>query len=97
MERGIGHFITKGNEIISVCTSPYVGGGYAEIDIITIESYKRMGLATQTGVRFIKECVEKNLIPNWCCHADNVESNQLAHKLGFDKVADHPMYWYHKE
>ncbi|MFC5406297.1 GNAT family N-acetyltransferase [Cohnella soli] len=51
---GIGHFLTCNNDLISVCTSPYIGGNFAEIDIITIENYKRQGLATALGVEFIK-------------------------------------------
>ncbi len=92
---GIGHFITSEEGILSVCTSPYISKKFAEIDIITVENYKRMGLATAAGVGFIRECLSKQLTPNWCCHSDNRESNQLASKLGFDKVNEHPMYWYH--
>ncbi|MCW3792892.1 GNAT family N-acetyltransferase [Paenibacillus sp. LS1] len=51
-EHGIGHFIMTDDQLISVCSSPYVGGGYAEIDIITIEEFKRQGLACQLGVLF---------------------------------------------
>lgn len=94
-EHGIGHFITKNDQIISVCTSPYVGGGYAEIDIITIEEFKRQGFANVLCARFIQECLTKNLTPNWCCHTDNVASNSLAQKCGFVKMGEHSMYWYH--
>ncbi|MGG1638673.1 GNAT family N-acetyltransferase [Paenibacillus sp. NRS-1760] len=93
-ERGIGHFITKENKIISVCSSPYVGGGFAEIDIITIEEHKCRGLATKVGIEFINECRSKRLLPNWSCHSDNQASISLANKLGFDQIAEHPMYWY---
>ncbi|WP_181151001.1 GNAT family N-acetyltransferase [Paenibacillus sp. PCH8] len=92
---GFGHFIKKNDQLISVCTSPYVGGGYAEIDIITIEEFKRQGLASRLAVLFIKDCIAKNLIPNWSCHADNMASNELAQKLGFEKGEEHPIYWYH--
>jgi len=92
---GVGHFLTCKNDLISVCTSPYIGGNFAEIDIITIESYKRKGLATFLGIEFIKECLNKQLTPNWCCHSDNIESNNLANKLCFEKIDERPMYWYH--
>lgn len=85
----------KDKELISVCTSPYVGGGYAEIDIITIEEYQRKGLASVVGVHFIQDCLSRNLIPNWSCHTDNAASNELARKLGFEKIGEHSMYWYH--
>lgn len=91
---GIAHFITRDSEIVSVCSSPYVGGGYAEIDIITLEEHKMQGLATAVGVRFIQECINKGLVPNWCCHADNIESLHMANKLCFDKIEEQPMYWY---
>ncbi len=94
MERGIGHFILKDNEIVSVCTSPYTGGGYAEIDIITVEQYWRRGLALEVGVQFIQECLERGIVPNWCCHADNAASSLLAAKLCFERTEDHAMYWY---
>lgn len=93
-EKGVGHFITKENNIISVCTSPYVGGGYAEIDVITVEEYKRQGLASHVGARFISDCLERNLMPSWSCHSDNPASLGLACKLGFEPVAEHSMYWY---
>ncbi|WP_341279619.1 GNAT family N-acetyltransferase [Paenibacillus sp. FSL H8-0537] len=94
IDNGVGHFVTKDDKIISVCSSPYVGGGYAEIDIITVEKYKRKGLATLVGVRFINECLNRGLTPNWCCHSDNIESLSVAHKLCFEQVDEHPMYWY---
>lgn len=94
MNNGIGHFLTRENNIISVCSSPYVGGGYAEIDIITIENYKQKGCATIVGIEFITECMSKNIIPNWSCHSDNGVSLHLANKLGFILFAEHPMYWY---
>lgn len=94
IDHGVGHFVTKEDKIISVCSSPYVGGGYAEIDIITVEKYKQKGLATSVGVRFIKECLHKGLTPNWCCHSDNLESLRIAHKLCFEQIDERPMYWY---
>ncbi|WP_438350640.1 GNAT family N-acetyltransferase [Paenibacillus sp. FA6] len=94
-EFGVGHFLKRNNDLISVCTSPYIGGNYAEIDIITIEGYKRQGLATKLGVAFIRECLRRQLTPNWCCDSDNIESNNLAVKLGFEKIDEYPMYWYH--
>jgi RimJ/RimL family protein N-acetyltransferase len=94
MERGLGHFILEGGQIVSVCTSPYTGGGYAEIDIITIEAFMRRGLATEVGVQFIRECLDRGIVPNWCCHADNEASSRLADKLCFEHRADHAMYWY---
>lgn len=94
IERGLGHFITNGIKIISVCSSPYVGGGFAEIDIITVEEHKKKGLATKVGIEFINDCLRKEFMPNWCCHSDNQASLHLANKLGFEQIAEHPMYWY---
>ncbi|KQO15709.1 GNAT family N-acetyltransferase [Paenibacillus sp. Leaf72] len=94
IDNGVGHFVTKDDKIVSVCSSPYVGGGYAEIDIITVEKYKRKGLAAWAGVHFIKECLNKGLTPNWCCHSDNLESLSVAQKLCFEQIDEHPMYWY---
>jgi hypothetical protein len=94
-KHGVGHFFLANSKMISVCTSPYMSNNYAEIDVITIDGYRRTGLATKLAVEFIKDCVERQLTPNWSCHSDNLESNKLAIKLGFEKLDEHPMYWYH--
>lgn len=94
IDNGVAHFVTLGQDIVSVCSSPYVGGGYAEIDIITVEEHRRKGLATSVGVQFIKECMSRGLTPNWCCHADNKSSLDMALQLGFELHDEHPMYWY---
>lgn len=95
-KHGAGHFFLVNSEMISVCTSPYVSDNYAEIDVITIDGYRRKGLATRLAVEFIKDCLARQLTPNWSCHSNNFESNKLAIKLGFEKLDEHPMYWYYE-
>ncbi|WP_240420062.1 GNAT family N-acetyltransferase [Paenibacillus periandrae] len=96
MEKGFGFCILVDTEFASVCNSYFVGGGKADIDIVTIEKYRRNGLATHVCVAFIEYCLEHNLVPTWDCDAGNQRSIQLATKLGFEKNKDMPMFWWHQ-
>jgi RimJ/RimL family protein N-acetyltransferase len=96
LENGFGFCILFEDQIACVCNSFYVGGGSSEIDIVTIEKYRRKGLATLTCAAFIEKCLEHNIQPNWNCDAGNQASKQLASKLGFEKLDDFHMLWWHE-
>jgi RimJ/RimL family protein N-acetyltransferase len=94
--KGFGYSILTDGHFASVCNSFYIGGGFADIDIITIEKHRRHGLGTSTCTAFIQHCLENNLVPVWDCDAGNELSIQLATKLGFEKNKDFPMLWWHE-
>ncbi|SDW07709.1 GNAT family N-acetyltransferase [Paenibacillus sp. CF384] len=97
MDHGFGYCIMKDDQFVSVCNAMFVGGGYADIDIVTVDDYQKQGLATLTGVSFIEHCLNYNLIPNYNCDAGNQRSIQLARKLGFIHNHDYPMLWWHQD
>jgi RimJ/RimL family protein N-acetyltransferase len=95
LQDGFGFCILKDNQFASVCIS-FSRDESAEIDILTVEKYRRNGFATLTCAAFIEHCLEHNLVPNWDCDAGNQLSIQLASKLGFEKNNDFPMLWWHE-
>jgi len=97
MDRGFGYCILKDDHFASVCNSFFVGRGYADIDIVTVDEYQKQGLATLTGAAFIEHCLNHNLVPNYNCDAGNERSIKLATKLGFVKNNDYPMLWWHQD
>jgi RimJ/RimL family protein N-acetyltransferase len=96
MKQGFGVCIRVDEQFASVCISFNVGNGFAEIDIITAEQYRKQGLATLTCSAFIDHCFANNRIPSWGCDSGNQASLQLAAKLGFEKNNNYKMLWWHE-
>jgi GNAT superfamily N-acetyltransferase len=87
-----GFCLMKGDEIISECSSIFVGGGEAEIDIHTDEQYQGRGYAQLVASVFIKACQKQGLRPNWACWPERQASWALAKKLGFEERPDIPAH-----
>ena len=96
VSKGFGFCILKDNEFVSVCNTYYVRNGFAEIDIVTKDEFRRQGLALVTCSEFIKYCVMNNIKPIWDCDNGNESSKKLALKLGFRSVETYQMHWWHE-
>lgn len=94
--KGFGFCLLDKDRFVSVCTSDYVAGGYASIDIITMNKYRRKGFASITCSAFIEHCLHNKLIPVWNADSGNMPSNELALKLGFNKIKEYDMLWWHE-
>jgi RimJ/RimL family protein N-acetyltransferase len=94
VSNGIGFALLDGNKIASVCTSVVVSSARVEIDIHTEEQYRRRGFASIVASALIEECLRQGKQPNWECFWDNEESTALALKLGFEQLADYPVYFW---
>ena len=92
MKIGFGFCLLHRGEIVTFCYSAFVGGGKYEIDIRTVEKYRRQGFGEFNACAFIEHCLNKNKIPSWHCGSTNVPSDALARKLGFEPKVDFPIY-----
>lgn len=90
LARGVGFAVMKSDEVISRCHTVMVGGGEAEISIETTKAYRRQGFATLVACAFIEGCLEQGLCPAWSCWDNNIPSQILAQKLGFNHPVDVP-------
>jgi len=90
LTHGVGFAVMKGDEVISRCHSVMVGCGEAEISIETAEAYRRQGFATLAACAFIEGCIGQGLRPAWSCWDNNIPSQILAQKLGFNHPVDVP-------
>lgn len=97
IENGFGFCVLCNNEFVSTCNTCYVGGGCAEIDIMTNSKYRGKGFASITCSAFIEYCLEHELIPTWDADGGNEASNKLALKLGFAKSKDVNILWWHED
>ncbi|WP_313640875.1 GNAT family N-acetyltransferase [Paenibacillus sp.] len=96
LERAFGYCFLNESGFVSACNTFYLGGGYIEPDIITLSDYRKQGLALTLCQEFIKQSRQHKLIPYWDCDSGNNASNQLASKLGFNKVGEVPILWWHE-
>lgn len=92
LSRGLGYCMLHDDEIVSVCYTTRVGGGECDIQINTIEKFRNQGYAALTASAFIEECLSRRLKPVWECRTDNIPSNGLAEKLGFEAIGVFPVY-----
>lgn len=88
LQRGLGVCLLEGEELACVCRTVFTGAGEAEIDIYTVEAYRRRGLAYLAASAFIETCLARGWQPVWGCWPENAPSLSLARRLGFIEESD---------
>lgn len=95
LEQGVGFCLRHAGQVITSCISVYVSGQKHEIGIWTYDpAYRNRGFATLTAKATIDHCLAHGLTPVWTADEGNAPSLVLAKKLGFEKVAEYPDYWF---
>ena len=75
--------ITYHDEFASICYSAATADRYAEIDVVTLPEYRKLGLARHAVTGFIDNCHEVGIRPLWDCFTNNEGSMTLAAAVGF--------------
>ena len=88
--RGLGAFVLHHGKLVSGASSYTVYREGIEIEIGTMEAYRRQGLAQVCGAKLILECMERGLYPSW--DAQNQWSVALAQKLGYHFSNEYTAY-----
>ena len=84
LEKSFGYCTINADTIASWCTSEYNTGNRCELGIYTIESHRRLGLATLTARAVIRHALTQGIDQiGWHCWADNQASVATALKIGF--------------
>lgn len=84
LKHGLGWVaISSDNRIVGRCNSAFVGGGAAEVAIWADKAVRGSGIGLHLAQKFIQDCLDNNLVPNWTCDTLNTASSNLAYKLGF--------------
>jgi hypothetical protein len=87
---GLGVAILKDGTLLSGASSYSSYDNGIEIEIDTMEEYRRNGLAYICGAKLILECLDRDLYPSW--DAQNKWSVALAEKLGYHYDHDYIAY-----
>lgn len=88
---GFGYALLKDNIIIATAWSYFISSKGVEIALATNGDYRNRGLGQYVASKMIKKALEKGLEPHWACHKENVSSEKLGLKLGFE--FDLNYYW----
>ncbi len=68
---------------MAICYADAIGGGKAEIDVVTDPAFRRQGLGRQAVAGFMTTCAAVGLEPVWDCFTNNIPSVRTAQSLGF--------------
>lgn len=87
---GLGFVITHGDVIVSGASSYSRCSGSIEIEVDTLSTYCRQGLASAAAAALILECISLGIYPSW--DAQNQVSLKLAKKLGYALSGEYTAY-----
>ncbi len=96
-KRGVGVCASTEDEVVSLCYSVFVSHDSYAIDIMTVEKFKRLGLARAVASAFIVECVRRGFHPTWDSYESNFASMRLADALGFKPAREFFVYSWHRQ
>lgn len=71
------------NEPASICYSAAEADHCVEIDVVTLEEYRTLGLAKLAVTKFVNRCFGLSLRPLWDCFTNNLGSMKLCKSVGF--------------
>lgn len=90
LELGRGTVVLKNGEIVSGASSYTRYNEGIEIEVDTLESERRKGLAAAACANLILNCLDEGLYPSW--DAQNMDSVHLAEKLGYEFDREYTIY-----
>lgn len=91
LEKGRGFVVLKDGSVVAGASSEYCYCNGIEVEIDTVRSERRKGLATAVGAKLILSCLDDGLEPVW--DAANLISVHLAEKLGYQFDCEYVYYW----
>ena len=90
LELGRGMVILKSGRIVAGASSYTRYREGIEIEVDTVESERKKGLATIVSAALILRCLDEGLYPSW--DAQNMNSVHLAEKLGYEFSHEYTAY-----
>ena len=86
--KDLGFYLLHKDEVVSICCCSFFGNRLCDIAVATAETFRKRSFATLVASAFIDRCSAKGITPVWHCSPENLASNALARKLGFEEKGD---------
>lgn len=84
LNRGIGYVVLHENAIVCGAAAAARSNDSLDIDIETVSTHRKKGLATIVGAALALACLSQGIKPQWL--ASNEISSSLASKLGYGRI-----------
>lgn len=85
VSKGMGYCLVLENAVVSWCLSVFVGGTAFEFGLETVAEFRGNGYGKLTAAACLEYCIQNELVPFWQCHEENVPSNIVSERIGFEK------------
>lgn len=82
---GFGFCLMFDDTLASIAYTVSVSSSEANIDVETVEQFRRQGLSTLTSSAYIEHCQSLGLVPTWDSDGPNLASRATARALGFQE------------
>lgn len=92
LKNGVGFCILHGQKVVSSCVTSFTSNDSMESHIVTVEDYRKRGLAKKAVSEFLKYCQDNDYEPYWDCMEKNAGSRALAESLGYEKAFEYSLY-----
>ena len=83
LANGFGLCLMRDDDILAEAYAPFIGGGVAEVGVVTAEAHRGHGLAAIAIAWLMVPIAERGLAPYWSCDTTNEASVRVAAKVGF--------------
>lgn len=98
LKKALPKILRYRNKPVSICYASTVSNQIAEIDVATLEKFRRYDFGKYVSSAFIRSCLDNGIIPNWDCFTNNLGSMRLALSLGFQKYGEpYPFFTINKK
>ena len=88
LSKGSGFVITKDNEPAAWAFSAAVSDTEIDIGVETVEKYRGRGLSVIVTSNMADAVLKLGKNPVWACDSNNIASQKVAHKAGFEKIGE---------
>lgn len=89
---GTGYCILHDNQAVCSCLTSSFDGYETQSHIVTLNAFRKKGLATVAVAEFVKEAKNQDLSLYWDCMETNAGSRALAEKLGYEKAYEYKLF-----
>ncbi len=76
-----------GDQLVAAAFTAGLGDRYADVGVVTRESWRGRGLATACAATVCREIQARGFTPVWGTSVENLASRRVASKLGFEEVS----------
>jgi RimJ/RimL family protein N-acetyltransferase len=91
-QTGVGFCVTREQTITAWCLTVFASERQRELGVATVPQFRSQGFATLAAAATLEYCMTQGWTPHWHCWEDNIASQRVAEKLGFEQPKQYSVY-----